>query len=313
MPEMKQKGTVLIAGPTASGKSAAALAIAEKLGGEIVNADALQVYRDLELISARPTQADEARCAHHLYGCVDGSVRYSAGEWSRDAARTIASIHARGRMAIVVGGTGLYFRALENGIAEAPAIPAEIRAASAARYEELGAAAFREEVLSFDPEMARLGAADRQRHIRAWEIFHAAGAPLSEIQKRPAAPIVDRVDAKVVIEPARDFLYAAIERRYDAMIEAGALDEAKALRARGLDPGLPVMKAVGAAELIAHLEGEFSLDEAVGLAKRNTRRFAKRQLTWFRNQAADWARAGSAEVAVRAILGGVVATPLPRG
>ncbi len=297
MPEKTGKRTILIAGPTASGKSAAALAVAEKIHGEIVNADALQVYRDLRVLSARPSSADEARRPHHLYGHVDGAVRYSAGEWSRETARTVADIHARGKAAIVVGGTGLYFRVLEKGLSEAPPIPDEVREAAAARYDEIGPEAFRAEVLSFDPEMARLGPTDRQRHVRAWEVFQASGAPLSEIQGRPSAPIVDHVEARVVIEPARETLYAAIERRYDAMLAAGALGEARALLSRRLDPGLPIMKAVGAAELMAHLEGWATLEEAIDLAKRNTRRFAKRQLTWFRNQAAEWSRAATPEKA----------------
>lgn len=297
MPERTGKRAILIAGPTASGKSAAALALAEKTGGEIVNADALQVYRDLRILSARPSSADEARRPHHLYGHVDGAVRYSAGEWSRGGAAAIAGIQTRGKTAIVVGGTGLYFRVLEKGLSEAPPVPDEVREAAAARYNELGPQAFRAEVLSFDPQMARLGPADRQRHVRAWEVFQTCGVSLSEIQRQPSAPIIDRPYARIVIEPPRDTLYAAIERRYDAMLSAGALDEARALLSRRLDPGLPVMKAVGAAELAAHLEGRISLEEAINLAKRNSRRFAKRQLTWFRNQAADWRRAESPEEA----------------
>ncbi len=290
MPAINRKTTVLIAGPTASGKSAAALALAEKIDGEIVNADALQVYRDLYILSARPSPAEEARLRHHLYGAIDGEVRYSAGEWSRDAARAIADIHRRGKTAIVAGGTGLYFRALEKGLSEAPEVSDEIRKAAAERFEKVGAAAFRDEVLAFDPEMARLKPADRQRHIRAWEVFHASGATLSNIQRRPSAPLVDNIAVRIVIEPPRDALYAAIDVRFDAMIAAGALEEARALLARALDPSLPVMKAVGAAELIAHLGGEISLDDAIALARRNTRRFAKRQLTWFRNQTALWPR-----------------------
>ncbi|NWG93056.1 MAG: tRNA (adenosine(37)-N6)-dimethylallyltransferase MiaA [Parvularculaceae bacterium] len=310
---MPEKRVILIAGPTASGKSTAALALAEKIGGEIVNADALQVYRDLRILSARPSPAEEARAPHHLYGSIDGAVRYSAGEWSRAAARVIPEIHARGRAAIIVGGTGLYFRALEGGLCAAPAIPQAIRAAAAARLEAIGTAAFRAEVLSFDPAMAGLDPDDRQRHVRAWEVYHAAGAPLSEIRKRQGAAVIDEASARLVIEPPREALYAAIERRYDAMISRGALDEARALAARGLDPGLPVMKAVGAAELFSHLAGEISHDEAIRLAKRNSRRLAKRQLTWFRGQTPDWPRAGSAEAALDHVLSALVASNGPGG
>ena len=298
MPEKADNRTVLIAGPTASGKSAAALALAERIGAEIVNADALQVYRDLKILSARPTPQEEARIAHHLFGHIDGAIRYSAGEWLRDAAQAIGEIHARGRQAVIVGGTGLYFRALEKGLSQAPPIPPEIRIEAEARFARLGAAAFRDEVLAFDPPMARLQPGDRQRHIRAWEVFHAAGAPLSEIQKSAGAPMVGNINARVVIEPPRNALYAAIDARFDTMIERGAVNEAAALLGRGLDPGLPVMKALGAAELIAHLRGETPLDAAIDLAKRNTRRFAKRQLTWFRHQTPAWPRAASWDEAV---------------
>jgi tRNA dimethylallyltransferase len=310
---MPEKRVILIAGPTASGKSAAALMLAEKIGGEIVNADALQAYRDLRILSARPSLAEEARVRHHLYGHIDGAVRYSAGEWSRAAARVISEIRARGRAAIIVGGTGLYFRALEGGLSEAPPIPEDVRRAAFARVEEIGLAAFRDEVLSFDKEMAKLDPEDRQRHVRAWEVFHAAGAPLSEIQKRPGNAVINQASARVIIEPPREALYAAIERRFDAMILGGAIEEARALAARGLDKGLPVMKAVGAAELLDHLAGRLSFAEAIALAKRNSRRFAKRQLTWFRGQTPGWPRAGSAAAAVDGVLSALVASARPGG
>ena len=275
--------------------------LAAKIGGEIVNADALQVYKDLNILSARPAATGEAQAAHHLYGHVDGAVRYSAGEWSRAAALAVADIHRRGKAAILTGGTGLYFRAIETGLSEAPPIPDDVRAAAAARFEAIGADAFRKEVLSFDPAMARLAPADRQRHIRAWEVFKACGAPLSELQQRPGAPIIENPDARVVIEPPRTALYAAIDARFDRMIAEGALAEAQRLFDRRLSPDLPVMKAVGAAELMANLRGAFSLEEAIDLARQNSRRFAKRQLTWFRNQARLWPRAGSAAQAADAL------------
>lgn len=304
-----ENAVVLIAGPTASGKSAAALALAERIGGAIVNADALQVYADLTILSARPSASETQRAPHHLFGHVDGAVRYSAGEWSRAAAAAIAAAHAKGEPAIVVGGTGLYFRALEFGLSAAPEIPAALRAAAIARFEEIGPQAFRAEVVAVDPAMARLDPADRQRHLRAWIVFHAAGAPLSEIQRRPGVPAVDRIDARIVIEPDRAALYRSIEERFDAMMAAGALEEARALAARGLDPSLPVMKAVGGAELLAALAGEASIDEAVALAKQNSRRFAKRQLTWFGRQCAAWPRAGSSAEAARLAEAALFATP----
>lgn len=293
---------ILIAGPTASGKSAAALTLADALGAEIINADALQVYRDLHILSARPAPAEEARAPHRLFGHVDGAVRYSVGGWARDAAAALAAVAARGRPAIVVGGTGLYFRALTEGLSAAPEIPAEIRREAEARLAAMGLEAFRAEVLAADPAMARLKPADRHRHLRAWEVWRTAGRPLSEIQKEPGTPIAPLIAARVVIEPARGDLYRVIETRFDRMLAAGALEEARALRARGLDPGLPVMRAVGAAELLQHLEGRLSLDDAARLAKQSSRRFAKRQLTWLRNQSPDWPRAPSPAEAAKQLL-----------
>ncbi len=311
MAKTAEERTVLIAGPTASGKSAAALAAAERIGGEIVNADAIQVYRDLRIISARPSAEDERRAGHHLYGHVDGAVRYSAGEWSRDAASIIAVIHARVAVAIVVGGTGLYFRALLKGLAETPEIPLEVRLAAAARFDEVGADEFRREVISFDPGAARLDPSDRQRHIRAWEVYHACGESLTSIQEKPARPMISGAGARIVIEPQRADVYRAASARFDRMMALGALDEVRMLTARRLRPDLPVMKAVGAAELLAHLDGELSLDEASELARRNTRRFIKRQLTWFRHQAPDWTRVRTPESAASLVCSQFVASPPP--
>jgi tRNA dimethylallyltransferase len=290
---MPEKPVILIAGPTASGKSAAALALAEEIGAEILNADALQVYRDLRILSARPSESDEARAPHRLYGFADGSVRYSVGQWLRDIVTTVADAHARGLAAVIVGGTGLYFRALEQGLAKTPPVPSEVRAAARRRLAEVGLAAFREEVLAFDPGMARLAATDRQRHLRAWEVYRAGGRPLSDLHRDSDLPARPTITARLIIEPPREAIYAAVEGRFDAMMRNGGLEEARRLFARALDPELPVMKAVGAAELLSHLAGHFSLDEAVVLAKRNSRRFAKRQLTWFRRQAAQWPRAAT--------------------
>jgi len=301
MPNAPSGKTILIAGPTASGKSAAALAIADKIGGEIVNADALQVYRDLQILTARPSVGDLARAPHHLYGFVDGSTRFSAGDWVRAASAAISKIHVQERAAIIVGGTGLYFRALEKGLAEIPDVPADIRDAAADRFELLGAEKFRDEVLSFDPDMNRLEPADRQRHVRAWEVYQATGTPLSEFQNAPTKPVLDSFDAHILIEPPREALYAAIDARFDAMIGAGAIDEARALYARALDPELPAMKAVGAAELLAYIRSDVEFETAIDLAKRNTRRFAKRQLTWFRHQTRGWSRVQSCDEAVAAI------------
>ncbi|PQA87335.1 tRNA (adenosine(37)-N6)-dimethylallyltransferase MiaA [Hyphococcus luteus] len=302
---MKRARTVLIAGPTASGKSSAALALAEALGGTpgatIVNADAMQVYRDLRILTARPGAEDERAAAHRLYGVLDGAERCSAGRWARLAAAAIDEISQEGGTAIVAGGTGLYFRALEEGLSPIPEAPPEIREKAEARWRDLGSAAFREEVVAQDPAMARLPEGDAQRLKRAWEVFAATGKPISHFQMQAPVPLIEGVDARIVIEPPRDVLYARCDARAAAMLEEGAIEEARALIGRGLDPALPVMKALGVAEIAGLLKGELNRDEALALLQQNTRRYAKRQLTWFRNQASYWPRAETAEAAVAAI------------
>lgn len=298
MPDESEAKVIFIAGPTASGKSAAALSLVRRIDAEIVNADAIQVYRDLAVLSARPSTQDMKSAPHHLFGHVDSADRYSAGRWARDAAGEIKKILAKGRRAIVVGGTGLYFRALEEGLSPIPDVPDEIRELARSRLNEIGAAAFRDEVIRRDPAMARLTANDAQRLIRAWEVHEATGERLSDLQNAPRQPLIDSPAARILVEPPRDVLYGNCERRFDEMMRHGALEEARALAERGLDPSLPVMKALGAAELMAHLGGAMTLEDAIALAKQNTRRFAKRQLTWFRNQAADWPRAANASDAV---------------
>jgi tRNA dimethylallyltransferase len=301
MTDGKAAPVVFIAGPTASGKSAAALALAEAHDAEIVNADALQVYRDLDILTARPSPDSLSRAPHHLYGFVDAADRFSAGRWARAAAAAIEGIAARGRPAVIVGGSGLYFRALAEGLSPAPEIPAEVRAAARDRLQSIGLEEFRAELLARDPAAARLSPGDAQRHVRAFEVLAATGRPLSAHQSAPRAPIAAAPRAVVVIEPEREGLYRVAEMRFERMLAAGALDEARALLARGLDPDLPAMKALGAAELMAHLRGEISLAEAVDLAKRNTRRFIKRQLTWFRGQTPEWPRAADPEAAAAAL------------
>ncbi len=301
MPEQNFDDAVFIAGPTAGGKSALALALAHEIGGEIVNADAIQVYADLRILSARPAPEEEARAPHHLFGVLDGATRCSAGRWARLAEAAIAGIGARGRLAVVVGGTGLYFRALETGLSQIPEIPQEIREEARARRAALGREGFAAEVIAQDPAMARLAVADTQRLLRAWEVFRATGERLSDLQTAPGRAAVPAPRARLVLAPDREALYARCDARFDAMLEAGGLDEARALMARRLDPALPVMKALGAAELIAHLSGRMAFDEAVDLGKRNTRRFAKRQMTWFRNQTRDWPRAPDAQAGLAVI------------
>jgi tRNA dimethylallyltransferase len=281
---------VLIAGPTASGKSALALTLAENLGGVIVNADSMQVYRDLQVITARPTPEEEARVPHRLYGCVDAAENYSVGRWCRGVGDMLNEIAAQGRVPILVGGTGLYFKALTGGLAVVPQIPAEIRVQVRARLANEGVAPLYADLLLRDPAAAhRLMPNDRSRICRALEVVEATGRPLSDWHKEGMPALVDPARAaKIFLTCERKQLVARIEARFAAMLDAGALDEVRVLAARQLDPLLPVMKAHGVPWLIRHLKGEISRDEAAAGAVMDTRRYAKRQLTWFRNQMKDW-------------------------
>ncbi|HWE44629.1 MAG TPA: tRNA (adenosine(37)-N6)-dimethylallyltransferase MiaA [Caulobacteraceae bacterium] len=281
----------LIAGPTASGKSAVALELAERTGGVIVNADALQIYRDLRVLTARPSAEDEARAPHRLYGIVDAAEAWSAGRWLSAATEVLAGLRREGRTAIVTGGTGLYFKILTEGLAEIPPIPPEVRATARRDLETLGEPAFRDRLAERDPDAAaRISPGDLQRLGRAWEVVAATGRPLSAWQADTAPTLAAADYAAVAIEVPRGELYARCDRRMDAMAAGGALEEAGMLLARRLDPDLPAMKAVGLRELSRHLCGDLSLEAALDLARRETRRYAKRQLTWLRGQAADWPR-----------------------
>jgi tRNA dimethylallyltransferase len=277
---------VLIAGPTASGKSALALELAESLGGTIVNADSMQVYRDLHIITARPTPAEETRAPHRLYGHVDAAENYSVGRWCTDAAAVLAEAKRDDRTVVIAGGTGLYFKALTSGIAAVPPIPADIRERVRDRLARDGAAALHAELAERDPaSAARLRPNDRSRVSRALEVVLATGRSLTDWHDTNKPPVLDlAVAAKVFLMPDRDALYHRIDARFDAMMSNGALDEVSALAARKLNPSLPAMKAHGVPWLIRHLTGEIALDEAVEQAKRDTRRYTKRQATWFRNQ-----------------------------
>lgn len=300
---MSNARLIFIAGPTASGKSAAAMSIADAIGGEIVNADAMQVYRDLHILTARPTIEDEAQIPHYLYGFLDGAKPYSAGRWARAAAKKISEIHSRNRTVIVTGGTGLYFRALEEGLSPIPETLPAIREMAAARRVFLGAAAFREEVVRRDPAMTHLPEGDAQRLQRVWEVFEATGQPLSYFQNLPRQPLIETAVDKIIIAPPRDTLYARCDRRAADMLNTGAFDEVRALLTRNLDPSLPVMKALGAPEIASLLSGEATREETLAALQQNTRRFAKRQLTWFRNQAQGWPLVENAPDAVARLAG----------
>ena len=279
-------GLIVIAGPTASGKSAFALRLAESLGGVIINADSMQLYRELQILSARPSPAEEARVPHRLYGALDAGEAGSVAGWLELAAAEIASATSAGKVAVVVGGTGLYLHALLHGLAPVPDVPVEVRRRTRERASGLGSAALHAELARRDPAMAaRLEPGDRQRVMRALEVAAATGRSLAEWQTRPPLRVaLPERRTGFVLMPPRAELYARIERRLRAMIAAGVLEELAALRARALAPGLPAMKAVGVPELLAHLEGRLDLESALARAIVQTRRYAKRQLTWFRHR-----------------------------
>jgi tRNA dimethylallyltransferase len=282
-------GAVLIAGPTASGKSALAIRIAQALGGVVINADSMQVYGDLRVITARPSAEEEALVPHRLYGHVDGAVNFSVGRYVSDAVHVLRELEA-GTIPVFVGGTGLYFKALTEGLSAVPAVPDEVREAVRTESQGRDTRELHRILLERDPETGRrLRPTDRLRIQRALEIVAASGRPLASFhgERRPG-PLAGLAAIKVFLAPDRDELRRRIDARFTAMMEQGALDEVRALAGRRLDPMLPVMRAHGVPGLLAHLRGEASLEDAIARGQGDTRRYAKRQFTWFRHQLPDW-------------------------
>jgi tRNA dimethylallyltransferase len=280
---------VVIAGPTASGKSALALALAQQIHGVIVNADSAQVYRDLRVLSAAPTSDERARADHRLYGVQDGALPCSAAEWAAMAEQEIADVHANGRVPILVGGTGLYVRTLLGGIAPVPAIDPDVRAT----VRQASIAENRSKLETLDPHTAaRLNPGDTARINRALEVILSTGRALAEWQKDRRGGIAAEVALRpLILLPPRKWLYARCDERFARMIDDGAVSEVEALLARKLNPNLPVMRAIGVRELSTYLLGQTSLDEAITAGQQSTRRYAKRQYTWFAHQPpADWPR-----------------------
>ena len=275
---------LLIAGPTASGKSAAALALARRFGAAIVNADSMQVYRDLRILTARPSPEEERLAPHRLFGVIDGALNFSAGRWARAAGEVLAE--TKERAVVFVGGTGLYFRALTEGLSEIPPVPEAVRTEVRAKAEGRATPELHDELQARDPETAaRLNASDRQRILRALEVMAATGRPLVSFLGARAAPALKPGDwAGLYLAPDRAELGQRIDARFDAMLAQGALDEVAALMERRLDPALPVMRAHGVPHLIGHIEGRLTLDEAASRSKLDTRHYAKRQFTWARHQ-----------------------------
>jgi tRNA dimethylallyltransferase len=295
---------VLIAGPTASGKSALALELAQTHDAVIVNADSMQVYRDLRIITARPTPEEEARVPHRLYGHVDAAVNFSAGAWVTDAAAILAEARAQHRLPIFVGGSGLYFKALTRGLSAVPPIAPEVRDDVRARLERDGVEALHAELMQRDPASAeRLKPRDRTRIARALEVVEATGRSLTDWHREGLPPLLPPGEFRALfLAPERDELYARIDARFDVMLGAGALEEVAALAARNLDPLLPAMKAHGVPALVRHLKGEITREEAAVVGRADTRHYAKRQFTWFRHQLPEfeWATPGEARGWLRA-------------
>ena len=281
---------VLIAGPTASGKSALALELAEKLGGTVINTDSMQVYADLLVLTARPTPEDEARVPHRLYGHIDAAVNFSAGSFVTDAAAMLTEARAQGRVPIFVGGSGLYFKALTHGLSAVPPIPAEVREAVRARLERDGVEALHAELALRDPaSAARLKPRDRNRIARALEVVEATGRALTDWHREGQPPLLPPGEFHALfLAPEREALYARIDARFDVMLRSGALEEVARLAARQLDPLLPAMKAHGVPPLMKHLRGEIALEEAAEIGRADTRHYAKRQFTWFRHQLSEF-------------------------
>ena len=287
---MGRMRAILIAGPTASGKSAVALGLARATGGVVINADSIQMYTDLRILTARPSPADEAAAEHRLYGHVDGAVNYSVGRWLDDFSALMAELDRAGRLAILVGGTGMYFKAVTQGLSDIPRTPDDVRARVRAQAEGVAPAELHARLAARDPQTAAgLKPTDPQRILRALEVLEATGKPLVAFQGARAAPLLAAGSWRgFFLAPEREVVRAAIDGRFLTMIEAGALDEVARLAAQNLDPALPIMRAHGAPALMAFLRGEMSMDEAIARGQADTRAYAKRQFTFARHQLPDF-------------------------
>lgn len=293
---------ILIAGPTASGKSALALALAERLAAPVVNADSMQVYRELRVLSARPSAEEEARAPHRLYGHVGVGELYSVGRWLDDVAGVLEEVSADGAVPILVGGTGLYFKALTEGLSRIPDVSGELRALWRARAETMPAEALHSELARRDAEMAaRLRPSDTQRILRALEVVEGTGRSLAHWQAEKGRPLLAADDAlRLVLAPDRAWLHARINARFEQMLEEGGMEEAIRVAGMGIDESLPAWKAIGVRPLSQAASGALALDEAIRRAKTETRRYAKRQETFFRNQFPDWQRVDPREIGAEA-------------
>jgi tRNA dimethylallyltransferase len=288
----QEERAIVIAGPTASGKSRLALALAERCAGVVINADSMQVYRELSVLTARPTAQEEARAPHALYGFVSAAEAYSAGRYTADAARAIAEARSGGRVPIVVGGTGLYFKALLEGLSPVPAIEPDVRAHWRGQALLVPPAELYAILARRDPvTAARLMPTDPQRIVRALEVLDSTGRSLAEWQRTPGeAVLAERATHRLLVLPDRTTHAAIINARFDGMLAAGALEEVRRLLALGLSNELPIMRALGVAPLAAAIAGKLALSEAAARAKADTRQFSKRQITWCKRNMISWKR-----------------------
>ena len=281
---MMIKHYIMIAGPTASGKSKLAIEMAIRFNGVIINADSMQLYKDLSVITARPSDADMALAPHRLYGVLDGNIRASVAMWLEMADIEMNEAWKAGKTPIIIGGTGMYLNAGLSGLASIPEVPIAIHDASVALHKDIGGTAYRQALAEFDPETAqRLFDGDTQRLVRAMGVFKATGRPISAWQTDPHKGAFKGNVTTVKLLPDRDLLYQIINDRFDMMIEAGTFDEVKRLIGRNLDPGLPIMKALGVRQISAYLRGDMGKADAIHQAKQDSRHYAKRQMTWLRN------------------------------
>jgi tRNA dimethylallyltransferase len=307
MKDSTNRTAVLIAGPTASGKSAVALKVARELGGVIINADAMQLYAELRVLTSRPTEGADRSAPHRLYGTAPGREVWSAGRWLAAARQEMEAAWAQGKVPVVTGGTGLYFKALEEGLSHVPPIPQGVRVRWRERLKAEGAPALHAELARLAPEdAARLEPGDSQRIVRCLEVLEVTGKPLSaHFRAAKEASVLKGVNVRrVAIMPPRDELYAVIDARFETMLAMGAVNEVKALLALKLPKDVPVMKAIGVKPLSDLLAGELSPEQAVALAQRQSRNYAKRQMTWIRNQMTDWPVVEKRTHAIEVLLNG---------
>lgn len=305
MGNTRLKTAILIAGPTASGKSAVAMDVAERLNGVVINADAMQVYTELDVLTSRPSRADEARVPHKLFGCAPADDAWSAGRWLAAAGAEITEAWRSDRVPVIAGGTGLYFKVLVEGLSPIPDVPVDVRDHWRARLRREGPGALHAELARMAADdAARIEPADGQRIVRALEVLQATGKPLSDhfAAARQASVLAGADVRRVALMPPREELYRSCDARFHAMLDSGAVGEVERLLALGLAPDLPAMKAIGVAALAGHIAGELLLKNATDLAQKQTRNYAKRQMTWIRNQMADWPKAEIRQQALEILL-----------